>query len=214
MVKGRRDGLQTPDWFFSGFWRHLRRTKLPWYPPRLWMALMGGALVFVSLAVPVGMLDPARPDRLVADMPVDPFVLFLLPPLLSGAAGLFAAAAVAALGLAIVIPTLLRRDDPAPVVVDEGDCTGCELCVLDCPYDALEMGGSANDGRGVAIVDPSTCVACGICIGSCAFDAISLPGAPPPAPGIRASDPDRRRLPDHGCGFGRGGDGPAGGDPA
>ena len=163
-------------------WRHLRRTALPWYPPRLWMALMGGALLFVSLAVPVGMLGPARPDRLVADMPIDPFVLFLLPPLLSGAAGAFALVAVAVLGLAIVIPRLLRRVDPDPVVVDEEACTGCELCVVDCPYEALTMSGSANDGRGIAVVDAAACVACGICLGSCAFDAIELPGAAPPPP--------------------------------
>ena len=44
---------------------------------------MGGALVAVSVLLPVGMLDRADPTRLVPDLPIDPFVLFLLPPLLS-----------------------------------------------------------------------------------------------------------------------------------
>ncbi len=63
--------------------RHLRRSKLPWFPPQVWMGLMGGALVLVSVVIPVGMLAPANPQLLPSDMPLDPFILFLLPPLLS-----------------------------------------------------------------------------------------------------------------------------------
>ena len=138
-------------------WRHLRRTRQPWLPPPLWMGLMGGALLVVSLLVPVGMLAPARPDRLIGEVPLDPFVLFLLPPLLSPWAWAVLAGGAAALTLALALPRLLRRGAPAPVVIDEGRCTGCELCVLDCPYEALTMvprpaagstGGSEPAGSG------------------------------------------------------------------
>ncbi len=167
-------------WFML---RHLRRSAFSWLPPRHWMVLMGGALLLVSLALPVGMLAPAEPDRLVADMPLDPFVLFLLPPLLSDGRWLaLAIAAVLLLGV-LLLPRLLRRSDPVPIVITEEACTGCDLCAVDCPYDALTMisrpGASEPDQPTLAVVDESRCVACGICVGSCAFGAIELPGVDP-----------------------------------
>ncbi len=172
-------------WFM---FRHLRRSKQPWLPPRGWMIIMGGSLLVISLLLPLGMLGPARPDRLVADMPLDPFVLFLLPALLSGWRWIALIVMVAApLGVAVV-PRLLTRRDPAVIEIDEEACTGCELCVIDCPFDALSMQtlsihdvpetGSVrgDEVRSIAVVEPDQCVACGICVGSCAFDAIDLPG--------------------------------------
>lgn len=154
--------------------RHLRRSKHAWLPPRHWMAVMGGALIVVALVVPVGMLDPARPDRLVSDMPIDPFVLFLLPALLSDARWLALGLMLVALAIVLALPRLLRESDPEAVVIDAAACTGCELCVLDCPYEALTM--VPGEGRLLAVVDEAMCVSCGICIGSCAFDAMTLPG--------------------------------------
>ena len=58
---------------------------------------------------------------------------------------------------------------PAPSVVDERSCTGCEQCWIDCPYEAIQMV-ERTDGRPylVARVDPDLCTSCGICTGSCA----------------------------------------------
>lgn len=150
-------------------YRHVRRSKLRWLPPRQWMIVMGVALVLFSVAVPVGMLGPARPDQVVADMPLDPFVLFLLPALLSSARWIALGVMVLG-GLAVLVVPKFLRSDPPPVVIDADRCTGCELCVVDCPYDAVVMQGE------LAVVSNSACVACGICIGSCAFDAISFGG--------------------------------------
>ena len=162
-------------WFM---FRHLRRSKQPWLPPRMWMVVMGGSLVLVGLMWPVGMLGPARPDQLVADMPLDPFVLFLLPPLLSGWRWVALVVMLAGPLFVALVPRLLTRKDPAVVVIDESACTGCELCVVDCPFDALSMvtRSTGSGSRAVAHLDADECVACGICIGSCAFDAIELPG--------------------------------------
>jgi ferredoxin/mono/diheme cytochrome c family protein len=156
--------------------RHLRRSQLSWLPPRHWMALMGGALLLVSLALPAGMLAPADPERLASGMPIDPFVLFLLPPLLSGHRWLAVGGALAALAAAVLLPRLIQRRDPAPVEIDDGACTGCGLCVADCPYLALRMEPAAGHDRSTAVVDPAACVGCGICLGSCAFGAMALPG--------------------------------------
>lgn len=172
-------------WFM---FRHLRRSRQPWLPPAHWMMLMGGALIVVSVAIPIGMLGPARPDQLVTNMPLDPFVLFLLPPLLSPARWLAVAVMTATATLALVLPWLLRRSDHATVVIDEEACTGCEICVQDCPYEALAMGPASVGGDPIAVVDESQCVSCGICLGSCAFDAIELPGWTPSAQNVGGRD--------------------------
>jgi ferredoxin/mono/diheme cytochrome c family protein len=127
------------------------------------------------------MLEPADPERLPSGMPIDPFVLFLLPPLLSGYRWLALGSALVALGVVLVLPRLIQRVDPPVVEIDGEACTGCELCVADCPYLALTMApvagtGAAEPERSVAVVDAAACVGCGICIGSCSFAAIELPG--------------------------------------
>jgi ferredoxin/mono/diheme cytochrome c family protein len=181
-------------WFI---WRHVRRTRFGVVPPRHWMALMGGALIVVSLVLPADLLGPADPSRLVGDLPLDPFVLFLLPPLLSGWAWLGVAVFSLFVAAALVAPHLVRSETPV-VTIDEDACTGCELCVIDCPYVALSMherSDSEPDGgtqarRPVAVVDPAACVGCGICIGSCSFGAMTLPGFD----SVDAIDPDGRRV--------------------
>lgn len=191
-------------------WRHVRRSKQPWLPPPHWMALMGVPLLLVSLAVPLGMLAPADPEALPGRIPLDPFVLFLLPPLLSSWRWVTVAVALV-LGLVVLLlPRLIRRRDPEIVSIVDEACTGCELCVADCPYQALHMidrrtgldapsgpdpasadHGDADDPAGeggpsrrdlLAVVDPARCVGCGVCLGSCAFGAIDLPGVDAPEP--------------------------------
>jgi len=169
----------TIGWFM---WRHLRRSQLPWLPPRHWAITMGAALIIVAIALPADVLPAADLARSAVDLPLDPFVLFLLPPLLSGWAW------PAALGLAVVLvavavaPLGARR--PPVVIVDASRCTGCELCVIDCPYRAItmvdrvtadEVAGTRPD-RSLATIDDDACVGCGICVGSCAFGALTLPG--------------------------------------
>ena len=78
------------------------------------------------------MLAPADPGVLIGEIPIDPFVLFLLPPLLSDLAWV-TVAVVGVVGMVVVVlPRLLRRRDPAVIDIIDGACTGCELCVADC----------------------------------------------------------------------------------
>lgn len=156
-------------------WRHLRRAKFPWLPPRLWTGLMLAALVAVSLVFPAELLGPADPSALVESVPIDPFFLFLLPGLarIPGLAVLLLFFGLTA--FLAYLPWLLNRGRSEVIKIDPDACTGCELCVVDCPYKALRM--VEIDDRSIAEVDAGACVACGICIGSCVFDAIDLPGA-------------------------------------
>jgi ferredoxin len=184
-------------------YRHVRRTQLAWLPPRHWMTLMGVALVVVSIGLPVGMLAPANGSQLPADMPLDPFIMFLLPPLLSGARWLAVIIGLIVLAVSFVLPRLIRPKEEPVIEIDPEACTGCELCVVDCPYLALTMvpsGGPADSTNGddsegeardqIAVVDPEACVSCGICVGSCAFGAIDLPGVEP----IEAIEPDGKSV--------------------
>lgn len=156
-------------------WRHLRRSRLPWFPPRIWMGLMGGALILASIAVPVGMLGPAQADLLPSNMPLDPFVMFLLPPLLSGFNWLMVGVSLVVLGVVLGVPRLLRGERTTIVSIEPSACTGCALCVVDCPYDALTMIGRGQDQPKLAVLESSRCVGCGICLGSCSFGAITHP---------------------------------------
>lgn len=156
-------------------WRHIRRTRLAILPPRQWMLIMFGALLLVSIAVPLEMLAPATPSSLPIDMPLDPFVLFLLPPLLSDAAWLWVVVGLVVLTFIVLLPRLLTRRDPGVVVIDDRACTGCDLCVIDCPYEALRLVDRV-DAQPLAVVDPAACVGCGICVGACAFGAMTIPG--------------------------------------
>lgn len=154
----------------------IRLTPRLWFPPRPWLIGALASVALVSLAWPVGILDPAEGSRIPGSFPLDPFYLFLfplglnLPPVLVW--GGFTLLGV----LFVVIPWMSRSKPPPPIVIDDDRCTGCTLCVVDCPYGALEMI-PRDDGkhRQLAVLVPDRCVSCGVCIGSCSDDALSLP---------------------------------------
>lgn len=62
------------------------------------------------------------------------------------------------------------REPAAEVHLDH--CSGCNLCVADCPYEAIRLEPRSDGHRRFtheARVDASKCVSCGICTGSCPF---------------------------------------------
>lgn len=64
------------------------------------------------------------------------------------------------------------------------DCTGCGLCAMECPADALEV--TVIDRKAKRFVlkhDTGKCIYCGQCVVSCNRDAIIMrpEGGPPPA---------------------------------
>ena len=167
-------------WFV---WRHVRRTRLRVMPPKHWMIVLGVVLVVLSTVVPAELLGRSDFTRLVPDLPLDPFVLFLLP-LLGAHPWLVLLGFLVALVVTSQVPRWFRVAHEV-VTLDPDACTGCELCVPDCPYEALTMTnreapGAAEDHEPahatVAVLDASACVGCGICVGSCVFGALTLPG--------------------------------------
>jgi len=150
-------------------WRHLRNARFEWLPPHRWMWVMGAALIVAAIVFPSGMLAPANPAVEPGAIVLDPYVMFLLPILGSQWGPALASAAILITVSVTALPWAVKRDEPPIAVISESACTGCELCVIDCPYLALSM---TPDGS-LAVVDTGRCVGCGICLGSCAFGAIS-----------------------------------------
>ncbi|MCP3995963.1 MAG: hydrogenase iron-sulfur subunit, partial [bacterium] len=69
-----------------------------------------------------------------------------------------------------------RRKKLEPIVVHAERCTGCSLCVADCPYKALEMIPRDDDTKylHLAVAHDNLCVSCGVCVGSCPTEALTL----------------------------------------
>lgn len=94
----------------------------------------------------------------------------------SAASGLAAAAHAAA-----VLKRGIAELDPQVAFVHPGACTGCGVCVSQCPFGAISMagadGGTAGNGaQPAAVIDPAACKGCGGCVPSCPADAIDLKG--------------------------------------
>lgn len=86
----------------------------------------------------------------------------------------FVVAATLAIAAAPWIAASKRRQ---PVEVNLPNCTGCEQCMEDCPYLAIQMR-KRTDGLSYdleAVVTAKKCASCGICVGSCDYKALDLP---------------------------------------
>ena len=53
-------------------------------------------------------------------------------------------------------------------LVDPAGCSGCEVCLDACPFDALRMQDS------VPFPEPGKCMGCGVCVSACTAGALSL----------------------------------------
>jgi len=69
------------------------------------------------------------------------------------------------MGCASVGGKLFLHSGNPPVIVEK-NCTGCNLCVINCAHDAVHL----TDKR-IARIDNDRCTGCGQCIAVCQFDA-------------------------------------------
>lgn len=61
------------------------------------------------------------------------------------------------------------------LIFDAAKCTGCKICVRDCPADAIELHViDKATKRFVLMFHSDRCTFCAQCVFSCNFDAVSL----------------------------------------
>jgi heterodisulfide reductase subunit A len=60
--------------------------------------------------------------------------------------------------------------EAATAIIDERICSGCQACLLVCPYSAIEF----DEEKKVCRVNEALCKGCGACVGGCPSDTINL----------------------------------------
>ena len=173
------------------WWHYVRIRHPKVWPPAVWTLFSLGAILLCASLIPAVSQPPASPLAPSSRLAVDWFFLFPYLGLkyLTPAWLVLIATVIVVYGL--YIPYQLPetraemgiRDSGVAEVID-ANCTGCELCYYDCPYDAIIMAPSPHPGvtraaqarKLLAIVLESRCVECGICVGACPFEALELPG--------------------------------------
>jgi ferredoxin len=172
------------------WWHYVRIRHPKVWPPAVWTLFSLGLIFLLTGLLPATSQPAARPETVPTTLAVD--WLFLLPYV-----GLKVLSPLVLVALAVVItvyglyipyqlpetPAAMGIRDSGIAQVIDANCTGCELCYFDCPYNAIVMVASPHPGvtkaaqarKLFAIVLESRCVECGICIGACPFEALELP---------------------------------------
>jgi quinol-cytochrome oxidoreductase complex cytochrome b subunit/ferredoxin len=172
------------------WWHYVRIRHPKVWPPAVWTLFSLGLVFLLTGLIPAVSQPQAHPDSAPQTLAVDWF--FLLP---YAALTVMSPLVLIALGVVITVyglyipyelpetPAALGIRDSGIAQVIDANCTGCELCYYDCPYNAIIMAPSPHPGvtkaaqarKLLAIVLESRCVECGICVGACPFEALELP---------------------------------------
>ena len=168
---------------FFFLWVHYLRLHRPKiWPPAFVTLLTIGAVLLVAGLLPVEQSLPATQPILADQTQIVYDVFYLWPVLLLQAASPAVVLGVLALifGVLFILPWLPQKTHRyvnVAAVIPE-NCTGCQLCAIDCPFDAIVMVAGANPDpkrNELAVVNDDKCAECGICVGACPFHAINLP---------------------------------------
>ncbi len=152
-------------------WIHIMRISRPVVNPR--RPLMAGmllTLLMVALLKPALSQGPAIMEIEPGTLGIDWFYLFVYPLLDHWSPGQVWALALGLTLLLGSLPWIASGRKQIPVAeISLRNCSGCRLCVADCPYEAVVMR-PRSDGLHFsqeAVVVAERCVSCGICVGSC-----------------------------------------------
>lgn len=157
---------------------HISRiTKAVINPPKTVAYGLLIALAVFSAIKPAISAAPAELKTLPQAVPFDWFYMFIFP-LLKHLSAYETWGFIVAVSLIVsAVPWLTRAKRKPPVQVTLENCTGCELCMEDCPYLAIQMR-KRTDGMPYpveAVVNAKKCASCGICVGACDYKALNLP---------------------------------------
>lgn len=151
-------------------WIHIQRIARARVNPSRKLGIMVlAALLVVSLVLPANLEAAADLSKVPGEVGLDWLFLPLYPVMDHVPAGvLWGGLALFTIALG-AMPWLPPLEKPRAAVVTLDHCNGCNRCVEDCPYSAVELV-PRTDGAPFpqqAQVDPDRCVSCGICVGAC-----------------------------------------------
>ena len=69
-----------------------------------------------------------------------------------------------------------KKAPPKLAVIDQSGCTGCEVCIVFCPVDCIEIvpGIEHTQLQQVVEVDLDRCIGCSLCAKNCPWDTIEM----------------------------------------
>lgn len=157
---------------------HITRiTKSVINPPRLVAYGLIIVLLLISIIKPAVSAPPAELKKLAQAVPFDWFYMFIFPFLRFVSERMMWLFIVSITLIVAIVPWLTRAKRKPAAAITLENCTGCELCMEDCPYQAIQMR-KRTDGMPYpleAVVRPDRCASCGICVGACDYKALNLP---------------------------------------
>ena len=69
-----------------------------------------------------------------------------------------------------------KKAPPKLAVINQNGCTGCEVCIVFCPVDCIEIvpGVQHTQLQQVVEVDLARCIGCSLCAKNCPWDTIDM----------------------------------------
>jgi quinol-cytochrome oxidoreductase complex cytochrome b subunit/coenzyme F420-reducing hydrogenase delta subunit len=159
-----------PIFLVFGIWLHVFRLTGPRInPPRRMMAATLLAMLILSAVYPAISHEQADLAMTPQVLRLDWFYLHVYPLIQMWSPGWVWVLLVGVSSIIVIAPWAPPQKKERAALVTLDYCNGCERCVDDCPFGAVEMV-PRTDGSNYsheASVDPDLCISCGICVGSC-----------------------------------------------
>lgn len=159
-----------PIFLVFGIWLHVFRLNGPRInPPRRMMAGTLLCMLLLSAVFPAISHEKADLTMTPQVLKLDWFYLHVFPLIQAWSPGWVWVLLVGVSTVIVIAPWAPQRKKEQVALVTLDYCNGCERCVDDCPFGAIEMV-PRTDGLSYthqALVDPELCTSCGICVGAC-----------------------------------------------
>ena len=159
-----------PIFLVFGIWLHVFRLNAPRInPPRRLMAGTLLAMLVLSAVYPAVSHEQANLAMTPQVLKLDWYYLHVYPLIQAWSPGWVWVLLVGVSSIIVIAPWAPSQKKEQPALVTLDYCNGCERCVDDCPFGAVDMV-ERTDGSNYshqASVDPDLCISCGICVGSC-----------------------------------------------